>query len=298
MITISHVLCPVDFSEFSRRALDHAFAMAKWYQARLTVLHVVVNRPAVDLPPFELTDVDRAQILTEMEGFVGQQPPDLSVDFLIREASDIRSEILHQIEALHASLLVIGSHGRTGFERLLLGSVTEKVIRKAACPVMVVPRRAPDAERGGPVHFSRILCPVDFSEGSLTALTYALSIAQEADARLTVMHAVEVPPELAEDPLSPTFDVDAIHAATRAARLRRLRGLVPASARTYCAVETIVCDGAAYDYILKVAAEQHSDLIVIGVQGRGAINLLVFGSNTVRVTRAATCPVLVVPRPQ
>lgn len=294
MINLSHILCPVDFSEFSHRALDHAIAMAKWYGARLTVLHVVVNRPAVDLPPFELTDVDRGQILTEMQTFVGQQPTDPSIDFLIREASDVRREILHQIDALKADLLVIGSHGRTGFERLLLGSVTERVIRKAACPVMVVPRRAPDAERGGPVRFGRILCPVDFSEGSLAALTYALSIAQEADARLTVMHAIEIPPELSEDPVSPSFDIDAIHAAARAARLQRLRELVPASARAYCTVETTVCEGAAYDHILKVAVEQHSDLIVMGVQGRGAINLLVFGSNTVRVTRAATCPVLAV----
>jgi universal stress protein A len=163
---------------------------------------------------------------------------------------------------------------------------------------MVVPRGAPDAERGGPVRFGRILCPVDFSEGSLTALTFALSIAQEADARLSVMHAIEIPPELAEDPISPNFDVDAIHAGARAIRLQRLRELVPASARAYCTVETIVCEGAAYDQILKVATEQASDLIVMGVQGRGALNLVVFGSNTVRVTRAATCPVLVVPRPQ
>jgi nucleotide-binding universal stress UspA family protein len=161
----------------------------------------------------------------------------------------------------------------------------------------VVPRGAPDAARGDAVRFSRILCPVDFSEGSLAALTYAFSIAQEADARLTIVHAIEIPPELAEDPVSPGFNIDAIHAAARAARLQRLRDLVPASVRAYCTVETIVCEGAAYDHILQIAAQQHSDLIVMGVQGRGAISLLVFGSNTVRVTRAATCPVLVVRQP-
>lgn len=293
MIDISHVLCPVDFSEFSRRALDHAIAMAKWYEARLTMLHVFVNMGAVDLPPIVLEDAERERLLAEMRRFACP-PPDLSIDLLIREAPDMHREILHQADALHSDLLVIGSHGRSGFERLLLGSVTEKVIRKATCPVMVVPRGAPDAARGGPVRFSRVLCPIDFSETSLAALTYALSIAQEADARLTIVHAIEIPPELAEDPLSPTFNFDAIHAAARAARLQRLRELVPASARTYCTVETTVREGAAYDQILNVAAEQHSDVIVMGVHGRGAINLLVFGSNTVRVTRAATCPVLVV----
>jgi len=294
MISISHILCPVDFSEFSQHALDHAIAMAKWYDARLTMLHVFVNMGAVDLPPIELKDEERARLLTEMRRFACA--PDLPIDLLIREAADTHREILHQAAALHADLLVIGSHGRTGLETLLLGSVTEKLIRKATCPVMVVPRSAPDAARGDAVRFSRILCPVDFSEGSLAALTYALSVAQEADARLTIMHAIEIPPELAEDPVSPSFNIDAIHAATRAARLQRLRELVPTSARACSTVETMVCEGAAYDRILKIAAEQHSDLIVMGVQGRGAISLLVFGSNTVRVTRGAACPVLVVRR--
>lgn len=292
-IQIHHILCPVDFSEFSRRALDHAIAMAKWYEARLTMLHVFVNLGAVDLPPIVLEDAERERLLAEMRRFAGP-PSEVSLDLLVLEAPDIRREILHQIDALHADLLVIGSHGRTGFERLLLGSVTERVIRKAACPVMVVPRGALDAERGGPVRFTRILCPVDFSEGSLAALAYALSLAQEADSRLTVMHAIEIPPELAEDPLSLSFDIDAIHAAARAARLQRLRELIPESAWTYCTVETTVKEGAAYRQILTVATEQHSDLIVMGVHGRGAMDLLVFGSNTARVARAATCPVLVV----
>ena len=295
MTSISHILCPVDFSEFSRRALDHAIAMARWYDARLTMLHVFVNMGAVDLPPIELGEEGRERLLADMRRFA-VAPPDPPISLLILEAPDTHREILHQIDALHADLLVIGSHGRTGFERLLLGSVSEKLIRKAACSVMVVPRGAPDAARGGAVRFSRILCPVDFSEGSLAALAYAFSIAQEANARLTIMHAIEVPPELAEDPVSPSFNIDAIHAAARAARLQRLRELVPESARTYCTVETTVREGAAYDQILNVAAEQESDMIVMGVHGRGAINLLVFGSNTVRVTRAATCPVLVVRR--
>lgn len=293
MSNISHILCPVDFSEFSHRALDHAIAMARWYKARLTLLHVFVNMGAVDLPPIVLGDAERERLLGEMRRFAGP-PADLSIDSLIREAPDIHREILLQIDVLHADLLVIGSHGRTGFEKLLLGSVTEKVIRKATCPVMVVPRSALHPERSDPARISRILCPVDFSEGSLAALTYALSLARETKARVTVMHAIEIPPELAEDPLSPAFDIDAIHAGARANRLQRLRHLVPDSARAYCTVETIVAEGAAYSEILKVAAAQDTDLIVMGVRGRGAIDLLVYGSNTVRVTRAATCPVLAV----
>jgi nucleotide-binding universal stress UspA family protein len=295
MITISHILCPVDFSEFSRRAVDHAVAMARWYEARLTVLHVSTTSGEPDRPALQLTDVERDRLMADMKAFVGPTGPDIPVDAVVLEASDIRHEILRQTSALQADLLVMGSHGRTGFERLLLGSVTERVIRKSACPVMVVPRAAHDADPARPVHFHRILCPVDFSEGSLNALAYAFSIAQEVDAELTLLHAIEVPPELAEHPISPTIDVNALRASIEAARLQHLRELVPESVKMYCTVHTTVREGAAFREILKMAAERSVDLIVMGVQGRGAVDLMIFGSNTLRVCRAATCPVLSVP---
>jgi nucleotide-binding universal stress UspA family protein len=295
MITVSHILCPVDLSDLSARAVAYALAMARWYEARLTLLHVFVNTGVVDLPPIVLEQADRAAILDDMR-HLAEPSQGLPVEVLVREASDAPAEILQQAKALGADLLVIGSHGRTGFERLLLGSVTEKVLRKAQCPVMVVPRNAPGAD-GRPGHFGRILCPVDFSDASVTALTYALSIAQESDATLTVMHAIEVPPELSEHMPPSDVNLDAIRAAAVAASLERLRDLIPASVRTFCTVETLVVEGAAYRQVLQVAAERHSDLIVMGVQGRGAVDLLIFGSNTARVSRAATCPVLVVRRP-
>lgn len=295
MIEIGRILCPVDFSEFSQRALHHAMAMATWYEARLTVLYIFVNLPTLDLPPIELTDSDRQQLLTEMRQLAGQLPPDLSIDFLVREASDVRREILDQAEALKTDLLVIGSHGRTGFEKLLLGSITENVIRKATCPLMVVPRGAPDAVGADPVHVSRILCPVDFSDASVNALEYAMDVAQEAGAQLTLVHVIDMPPEpRAHYPASGDFNVYHIRAAAEAECLRHLRSLIPGSVRTSCAVKTVVQEGAVYREVLRVAAEHNSDLIVMGVHGRGAVDLMVFGSNTARVIRAATCPVLVV----
>jgi nucleotide-binding universal stress UspA family protein len=295
MITISRILCPVDFSEFSRRAVHHAVAMARWYEARLTVLHVFENGPPVNLPPIELTDPERDRTTADMRGLLGHQEPDVPVEYVVREAFDVRREILNQIETLGADLLVIGSHGRTGFEKLLLGSVTEHVLRKTSCPVMVVPRRTPDDDHAGPVRFTRILCPVDFSEAAIRALAYALSIAQEADAQLTLIHSIELPPELREHyPVVADINIEQLHSQARAASLQRLRELVPESVRTYCTVDTVVQEGAAYRQILTLASERRTDLIVMGVHGRGAMDLLVFGSNTARVLRAATCPVLTV----
>jgi nucleotide-binding universal stress UspA family protein len=293
MTKFKEILCPIDFSEFSRHALDHAAALARSYEARLTVLHVFLNVPVMDVPPISMEDKDRERLLSEMKRFTSQLPGDVTLDLRIPEASDVHQEILAQATATNADLLVVGSHGRSGFERLLLGSVTEKLLRKAPCPMLVVPRRASDRPPDEALQFRRILCPVDFSDGSLRALEYAMTLARDAGAQLLILHAIEVPPELQEFPVSAGFSVESVRAAAEADALRRLRELVPTPGRSNGQIETAVREGAAYHEILKVASEHRSDLIVMGVQGRGAINLMLFGSNTARVARAATCPILI-----
>jgi nucleotide-binding universal stress UspA family protein len=294
MIQITSVLCPIDFSDVSRRALEHAAAIAHWYGARLTVAYVFPNLIGVDLPPIVLEGKDREQVAAELKQFAARVPATVPLDVHILEAPDVHREILLHAQATRADLLVIGSHGRSGVERLLLGSVTEKVMRKAPCPTMIVPARAADRSPDEPVRFRSIVCPVDFSDGSLRAVDYALDLAREADAQLTLLHVVAVPPEPSEGPLWTSVDIDSLRRAAEADALRRLQELVPDEARTYCSVETVVREGAAYRQILATATERHAELIVMGVQGRGAIDLAVFGSNTARVARGAACPVLIV----
>ena len=298
VMQISRILCPIDFSECSRHALHHAMAIARWYEASVTVLHVFVNVPNMDVPGVPISDPNRDLLVTRMQAFAGENPPDVRVHFVVRCASDVRAEILAQAQTFMSDLIVIGSHGRSGVERLLLGSVTEKVVRKSPCPIMVVPPHAPDAQGQGLTHGGQpsIVCAIDFSEASLGALEYAISLAEEADATLTLLHSIEVPPELLEHiPVPDDFNVDQCHAAAEAACLQRLRELVPSSVRNYCQVTTAVREGAAYRQILRLSEEQAADLIVMGVHGRGAVDLMLFGSNTARVIRAATCPVLIVP---
>ncbi len=295
MIRIERVLCPIDFSEFSRRALHHAGALSHRYGALLTVLHVVPNRPVTDLPLPPLTDEERRQLTEQVRQFATELPPEVALDIRVCEAPDVKQEVLAQARALPADLLVIGSHGRSGFERLLLGSVTEKVMRSAPCPTMVVPRRAEDVIADEPVRFRRILCPVDFSAASTRALHYARRMVDEGGAQIILLHVIEVPPELRANPHSEAFDVAKVRAAAEADCLHRLQQLVP-DLPSRCTMNVLVREGAAYREILKVAAERTADLIVMGVQGRGAMDLLAFGSNTARVSRAATSPVLIVPR--
>jgi nucleotide-binding universal stress UspA family protein len=300
VIQINRILCPIDFSECSYRALHHAMAVARWYEASVTVLHVFTNVPNMEVPGVPLADPDHELLIKRMQAFAGVAPPPVPVNFVARCAPDVRREILAEAETLLADLIVIGSHGRSGFERLLLGSVTEKVVRKSSCPIMVVPPYAPDADGPGLTHGvrPRILCAIDFSDASLGALEYAISLAEETDAELTLFHSIEVPPELREPiPVPADFNIDQCHAAAEAACLQRLRALVPPPVRTYCQVKTAVSEGAAYRQLLRLSAEQPTDLIVMGVHGRGAVDLLLFGSNTARVIRAATCPVLIIPSP-
>lgn len=298
MIEIKRILCPVDFSEFSRRALDHAVALARWYDSSITALYVATPAPAIAvtpfvgpeaLQPFALTDVDRERLRQQLRTFVAAEgAPGVSIDERVEEGIDVHQEILVQAQRLESDLIVLGTHGRSGFQRLFLGSVAEKVLRKAACPVMTVPRAVPDAVPTAPGLFRQILCPVDFSKSSAAALQYALSIAQEADATLTVLHAVEVLPEMADPPSVMTVNIPELIEACR----ERMRTMIPESARTYCKIDETVCVGKAWREILRVAGEQQSDLIVIGVQGHGTIDALMFGSTTEHVVRRATCPVL------
>jgi len=304
MIALDHILCPVDLSESSKLALAHAAAVASWYESQLTVLHVFSNVPVFDvapalgattMPPVALRDIDREQLLDVVRQFAAPVTGDASVDVRLAEATDPRREILEQAKLLQANLIVMGTHGRSGFDHLLLGSVTEKVIRKAACPVMVVPRHASEAARSPAAPFKRIVCPVDFSASSIRALSYALDFAQEADARISVLHVIEMPPELGEFPFAKDVNINGIRAAAEAEQLQRLRALVPAGARDYCTVATQVAEGRAHKEILRVASEERADLIVMGIQGRGAVDLMLFGSNTHAVIRGAACPVLTVP---
>ena len=159
----------------------------------------------------------------------------------------------------------------------------------------MVPPHAANVDGGAAPVFKRIVCAVDFSSSSLLGLKLALALAQEADARLTLLHAIEFPHALREIVFSTEANVDRLHAAAEAEYLRRLRALVPANARTYCTVASEVGEGKPAREIARTAAAEHADLIVMGVQGRGAVDVMVFGSNTNVVIRSATCPVLVVP---
>lgn len=304
MVEFTRILTPVDFSGESHHALVYAIRIARWYESRIAVLHVYVNRPAVNIIPsvypVALAPVDfetmRNDLSARTRMFVDEvHAHDVPIDIAVAEAGSVHREILAQARRLSADLIVMATHGVDGLERLVLGSTTEKVLRQATmCPVMVVPPRAPETPATQPVQFRRILCPVDFSDSSLTALTYAMSLAEEADAQLTLLHAIEMVPELYDAPWTPAINLETLRETVEAERLQRLQALVPDAVREFCTVHTTIVEGRASRAILRVAAERDADLIVMGVHGRGVFDLMLFGSNTHHIVRAASCPVLTV----
>ena len=306
MINIKHILCPVDFSEFSRHAFDRAVAVARSHGAEVTVLHVLPVTSAVPaLPygpegpgPFGFEAIDRDRTLAELPRFLQpEHSADVRVRYEVIDSPSVHREILLQIPRQSADLVVMGSHGRSGFDHIVLGSVAEKTLRRTRVPVLIVPPHDSAVLPAGRDPFRRVLCAVDFSHDSARAMEYAASFARQAAGRLSVLHVVE-PMPIGHDPMLGTgFDLAGYELRLEESGRAQLRTFAPDSTAAGCEVETMLTRGRAYKEILRIAAERQSDLIVVGVHGRNALDRLVFGSTTEQIIRRASCPVLAVPTP-
>jgi len=286
------ILCPIDFSEFSIRAYRHALALAWHYHALLFVQHVIElwRHPSADFATSvdsfkEFCGVLHDKREKQLQEFLRENTHDAIEMVRVVDDGIAADSILALAENQGADIIVMGTHGRRGFDRLTLGSVTERVIRKASCPVLVVHRPTPDLIASGrkhdPLHLNRILFCTDFSENSRRALDYATSLATEYDAELTLLHVLEGAPQAAQP--------EAVAKAT--AQLERL---IPAGGHGPGKIRTRVCAGKPYEQIIGVTLESQTDLVIMAVRGRGALNLAVFGSTAHRVVQLDPCPVLVV----
>ena len=296
-VRIERILCPVDLSEPSRHALQHAVMLARWYGSQITVLQVIwrgvppvpFGPPAIEPGSGELEALrDALRRFTDRDTTSGAA---VTVKTLLRE-SPVVAGILDEARGLPADLIVMGTHGTSGFEHLILGSATEKVLRKAPCPVLTVPPAVTEAPpANGP--FKTIVCALDFSAPSLRGLEFALSLAQESGGRLLALYVLDWPFDRV-----PTSDLSVETGAFRhqledEAR-RELHAAIPEEARSWCDITELMVTGKPYEQILRLAREHRADAIVLGVHGRNAVDLAFFGSTANHVVRAATCPVLTV----
>jgi len=292
MLRIERILCPIDFSESSARAYDYAQSLARHYQATLLLQHVVdfIVPPYAYYTPASYLEVDFRKICADareqLQEFAkshtrnGVQP-----ECFVQEG-EVTDSVLSFAEAQMVDLIVMGTHGRRGFDRLTLGSVTEKVLRKARCPVLVVRKPGPEAVATegsqNSVELRRVIFCTDFSEPSQRALEYALSAAAEFNAELTLLHVLENLPNSAN-----------IEEEITTAK-KQLDKLIPPEEVKDGKIKTLVRIGKAYEQIIELTLETQADFLIMAVRGRNALDLAVFGSTTYRVIQLGPCPVLAV----
>jgi nucleotide-binding universal stress UspA family protein len=294
MLEIKLILCPIDFSEFSVTAYHHALSLADHYQAKLVAQHIVElwRHPSASFAASAGLYAEFCQALREsgekqLQEFVKNHTHDEIQPELVVDEGTAPDSILSFAQAHKTDVIVMGTHGRRGYDRLMLGSVTDRVMRRSSCPVLAVSKPPHDSvaagkEPGRVHHLSRILFCADFSDNSERALNYAISATAEYDAELTLLHVLEGVP-------SPAKTEEAIAAATE-----RLNKLIPRARRKNGKFKTVVRIGKPYWQIIQLALEAQIDLVTMGVRGRGALDLAVFGSTTYRVIQLGSCPVLAV----
>jgi nucleotide-binding universal stress UspA family protein len=300
-LAMDRILCPFDFSDFSERALARAGRLALHFGARVTALHVIPYGPSpmlvaeaksggyITIPEHLFREQRREAEVALARRVDAQRGLGVAIDSRVVEGEPFVqiAEIAH---TLPADLVVMGTHGKSGWERFLLGSTTEKVMRRVACPLLAVGKS--DEPGSGP-SFQRILCAVDLSPASARTLELAQSFAQENLAHITLLHVVEgrlgAPPSgLAGPGAEAAFGTrDMVEFCLQ--QLQR----AGQPAQGFCHVEERVERGSAWREIVRVAQETKADLIVIGAHVNGALGRLFLGSTAAQVVRHASCPVLI-----
>jgi nucleotide-binding universal stress UspA family protein len=293
-LNIKLILCPIDFSEFSVSAYQHALSVAEHYQAKFVAQHIVElwRHPAADFVASaglyeEYSEALRESGKKQLQEFVENHTHDEIQPELVVQVGVAADSILSFAQLQKADVIVMGTHGRRGFDRLMLGSVTDRVMRKAPCPVLAASKPLHDSvaagkERRHVRHLSRILFCADFSENSDRALKYAISATAEYDAELTLLHVLEEVPGPAETEEAMTLAAE------------RLHKLIPPEERKTLKIKTAVRIGKPYEQIVQFAGDAQIDMVTMGVRGRGALDVAVFGSTTYRVMQLGSCPVLAV----
>jgi len=303
-LKIENILCPVDFSDFSRRALHYAFSLARHFGSRLLVQHTV-QPPAYlflegqGVSPSAVQQYVQGQMQGSREEIArmllagGAEPAEVSV---LLNVGNVCDHIVDTIAKEQIDLLIMGTHGRKGFNRWVLGSVTQGMVHRAACPVLVVgqPRRGfAHPEESQTIQLRTILLATDFSADSDRALAYALSWGCEWGAKVVVFHAVEEIPAAMKGVVDLFPEYNPYFDRQVASAWAQIRQLIPEAAEAWCEVSYEVRHSNPKEEILRVAEEKRADLIIMGARGGGSA--VPWGSVSSAVVGDGRFPVMVVP---
>jgi|SRR5579864_1057116 len=295
-LAITHILYATDFSSCSDAALPYARDIARLYGSTVFVTHVAPSlgpEAAFGMDPVQMERRERSELAN-----IGKRFNEVDHRAILLEG-EVWPELAKVIKREEIDLIVVGTHGRTGLERIALGSVAEEIFRQARCPVLTV---GPNAVRHPLSHhvqwmnghkpeiesnIKTILYATDFSKESLAAAPFALSLAQEHGAKLVLLHTVEASEgEYDKDP-----------ARILSSLVAYLEQLVPEDAGLWCQPEFMVDFGSPSGRILEVSDEMRADLIVMGVRsakGHVVTATHIAPATAHTVVAHARCPVLTV----
>lgn len=283
MQAFQNILVAADFSGHSKNAYRAACALAQEDGTRLLVVHVIEATRVAEGPSGGPTqEAALNERLREAYALVGA----IDVRYETHEG-DPAEELLRAARESRADVIVMGTHGRSGLDRLLAGSVAEAVLRKSECPVLVL-HDAPDATPKGDAPLRLVLHLTDFSESADAALRYARALALGQGARLVILHVASLVSVLHFDAPVPLVDPELSRKA-----LDDLRERTDGPDLKY-PVEVRLEQGDAAAQALRVAGELGCDLIVVGTHGRSGLARALLGSVAEEVLRGARCPVLAV----
>lgn len=280
--TPSRILVPTDFSDLAAYAVRYAASIASHANARLTVLYADTFLPPPHFTYAQVTDiaesleVSKSQAKEELDRYVQEHvPAGLEVEAVVAEDLPV-SAILDAAEQRDVDLIVMGTHGRSGLSRVMLGSVAERVLRETNRPVLTA-RESTDRPAG---RIAKVLCPMNFSEVARDALRHAVSLAKLYNAELTVLHVVEPQQRIVTQQ-----------------EMEQLCSWIPDDVRPRCEFQQLELSTHPAEQIIESARAFGADLLVIGAQHKRFTDTTIIGSTTVQVTRHASSPVLTVVRP-
>lgn len=297
-----NILIPTDFSPCAQHALTQAVELAEKFGAHLHVVHVI-NELNTELYGTDdlraeaeaLYDRMKAEARARLKELAPIHPQaEMKTTVAVSLGFDVASTIEDYIAEEHVDLVVMGTYGRAGAQRIALGSVTEKLIQRTMCPVLAVGEDVPWAEASEDVAVTRVLAPIDFSEDSKYALRTAKRVAASYDADLDVLFVAEthtVP--VFEEEGTPTIRTVGMDTDTRRRAQAALKQVAATEGDPDVPLSTHIEEGRVAHVIVDFAERHGTDLIVMAPRGLSGMHRFVLGSSTERVMRAAPCPVLV-----
>ncbi len=322
MVLPKKIMCAVDFSDFTKEILAYSVALCKEFHAKLFLVHIVIDVNnsilhdgiAIDTAMLQDKHIRNAQKL------LGDLIKKVTIEHEIiiskgRPADEIRRFALKE----KIDMVITANQGKSGITRLLIGSVTEKLMKTLHCPLLVMHTKDHDfiPRDDYKIKLKKILVGCDFSHDSKLAFDYGLSLAQEYQAELYLTHVIKptehielktsdyinvIPGDYRSWDTSDYFEIQKKVTEENREKINKLRSrlerqlyfMVPEECRSWCTPCTAMLTGEPYKELIKYAKEQEIDMIVLGIRGHTLWEKLLVGSTTDRVIRYAPCPVLAV----